>query len=170
MTVQSFALEYGVWRQVSAAIRSALPGAEAERLLEQIAAVPVRPSRAVRSLGAYASKAGEPVCIRLQFAQEPDSLKETFLHELAHLCDHLSNQSGKRYRRAHGPQWRAWARLFGTVTDRCGKSDALETLYQQRLKLVAVCQNCGEEFRRIRRLNRRRKYFHISCGGRLRPV
>ena len=170
MTVQSLAVDYGVWPHVCVAIRNVLSGAKAECLLERIAVVPIRPSRAVRSFGSYAYRAGEPVCIRLQFAQEAASLTETFLHELAHLCDHLSNQPGKHYRRAHGPQWQAWAKLLGTAPDRCGKSEALAALYQHRLKLVAVCQNCGAEFRRTRRLNRRRKYYHTNCGGQLRPV
>jgi len=170
MTVKQLALRDELWPQISAAIEGALPEPAARKLLCQIAELPIQPSRATRTLGAYVSKAGRPVCIRLQFAQESDSLRNTFLHELAHLCDHLCNQSGQRYRRAHGPDWQQWAKLLGTEPKRCGRSAALETLYQQRLKLVAVCQQCGSEFHRTRRLNSRRNYVHSKCGGRLRPV
>ena len=170
MTVIDLACKLNLWTQITTAIDAALSAAEAGELLSRLAELPVRPSRAVRSLGTYVSRAGAPVCIRLQFAQELVSLRETFLHELAHLCDHLCNQPGKRYRRAHGPHWQQWAKLLGATPQRCGSSAALEKLYRQRLKLVAVCLQCGTEFRRTRRLNRRRKYFHSDCGGRLRPV
>ena len=170
MTVIELAHELNLWRQITTAVNTALPAAESGKLLRRLAELPIRSSRAARSLGAYVSRAGQPVCIRLQFAQEPVNLRETFLHELAHLCDHLCHQSDKPYRRAHGPNWQSWARRLGAMPQRCGNSDALEKLYRQRLKLVAVCQHCGTEFRRTRRLNRRRKYYHHNCGGRLRPV
>ena len=170
MTVKQFALGEELWLQIASAIEGFLPGPVAEKLLQQIADLPIQPSRATRSLGAYVSKAGLPVCIRLQFAQEAETLRDTFLHELAHLCDHLCNQSGKRYRRAHGPDWQQWAQLLGIEPKRCGRSAALEKLYQQRLKPVAICQSCGAEFQRTRRLNRRRKYFHSNCGGRLQHL
>ncbi len=169
MTVYDLAIKLDLWPQITSAINTAVPAASAE-LLARIAKVPVKPSWATRTLGAYVSRQGLPVCIRLQFAQEAENLRETFLHELAHLCDHLCHQPGQRYRRAHGPQWQNWAQLLGTQAQRCGKSAALEALYRQRLKLVAVCSDCGTEFRRTRRLNRRRKYFHSNCGGRLRPI
>ncbi len=170
MTVKQFALRDALWPQLATAIEGFLPGAAAGKLLLRIAEVPIQSSRATRSLGAYVSRAGLPVCIRLQFAQEADNLRETFLHELAHLCDHLSNQPGKRYRRAHGPDWQQWAALLGIEAKRCGRSVALEKLYQQRLKPVAICQRCGAEFQRTRRLSQRRKYFHRSCGGRLQHL
>lgn len=170
MTVKQFALRDELWPQIAKAIEGFLPEPAAGQLLRQIAELPVRPSRATRSLGGYVSKSGLPVSIRLQFAQEPDSLRETFLHELAHLCDHLCNQPGKVYRRAHGPHWRDWAKRLGSAAQRCGRSAALEKLYQQRLKPVAICQTCGTEFQRTRRLNRRKNYFHSSCGGRLRHI
>jgi predicted SprT family Zn-dependent metalloprotease len=170
MTVKQFAIQGELWTQISGAIHGFLPEPAAVNLLHRIADLPIQSSRAARSLGAYVSKSGLPVCIRLQFAQEPANLRETFMHELAHLCDHLCNQSGRRYRRAHGPHWRNWAKLLGIEPSRCGRSEALERLYQQRLKPVAICQNCGTEFRRTRRLNHRRNYFHSNCGGRLQPL
>lgn len=164
--VRTLAGQLGLWPQIAAAIvRSG-----EKKLLEKIAGLPVRRSSATRSLGAYVSKAGLPVCIRLQFAQEEQQLKDTLLHEIAHACDHLSQQPGKAYRRAHGPTWRAWARALGTSDQSRGHSEAVAQLHQQQLKLVAICQNCGTEFKRVRRLNRRRQYTHPDCGGKVVPV
>ncbi len=164
--VKYLAEQLGLWPQISAAIARS----GQTRLLQTIASLPVRKSSATRSLGAYVSKAGQPLCIRLQFAQETEQLKDTLLHEIAHACDHLYHQSDKAYRRAHGPNWRAWAQALGATDQRCGHSESVAQLHRKRLKLVAVCQTCGAEFKRIRRLNRRRQYTHPACGGRVIPV
>lgn len=169
MTVESLAIELGIWTDICETIER-LVGNQAPRLLEQLARLPIKRSGAIRRLGCYVSQNGFPVCIRLQFAQEPANLQATLLHEIAHVCDHLSNQAGQQYRRAHGPQWQVWAEQLGTPARSCGNSEALNQLHQQRLKLVAICQHCGAEFRRVRRLNRRRKYFHTECGGPLRKL
>ena len=109
------------------------------------------------------------MAIRLQFAQEDGMLVETFLHELAHCLDHLTNQSGRPYRRAHGTGWRRWAEALQIAPERCGESEALQKLHASRLKVVAVCKRCGFELRRVRRLPRRRRYSHVECGGVFRP-
>jgi len=169
MTVATLAKELGVWNIIRTnIIKVSADGADP--LLELLARLPIRRSRAVRSLGSYVSRDGMPVCIRLQFAQESETLKQTLLHEIAHACDHLSAQPGQRYRQAHGPNWQLWARALGTSTERCGSSEVLRNLHQQRLKTVAVCQRCGAELQRVRRLNRRRSYLHVNCGGQLRPL
>ncbi|MDA3904103.1 MAG: hypothetical protein PF441_11730, partial [Desulfuromusa sp.] len=107
----------------------------------------------------------------LQFAQEPGNLQHTFLHEVAHACDHLSRKHGHQpYRRAHGSSWKVWAKALGISTQCCGESEAVRALHQQRLKLVAVCQKCGIEFHRVRRLNRNRTYTHNQCGGKIQRL
>lgn len=166
MTVARLAMELGLWDSIKARILEFAPDRSAS-LLEQLAVLPVRRSRATRSLGAYVSREGVPVCIRLQFAQESENLKQTLLHEIAHACDHLISQPGRHYRKAHGPAWQLWARALGTTADRRGNSEALRRLHQQRLKPVAVCRRCGAELLRVRRLNRRRSYLHVNCGGQL---
>jgi predicted SprT family Zn-dependent metalloprotease len=171
MTVKQIADEFFLWQQIKTAINGMLKEGSAPSLVEQIAKIPIQKSRATRRLGAYVSLGGEPVCIRLQFAQEPDNLVHTFLHEVAHACDHLSCTGGRRaYRRAHGPSWKIWAGALGISTQSCGESEAVRALHQQRLKLVAVCQRCGLEFHRVRRLNRNRTYTHNSCGGKIRRL
>jgi predicted SprT family Zn-dependent metalloprotease len=169
MTVELLARELGLWAALKRNVGTQA-GERAAALLEQLAGLPVRPSRATRSLGSYTSCDGIPVCIRLQFAQEPDNLSQTLLHEIAHVCDHLTRQPGRRYRQAHGAGWQLWARTLGATTQRLGSSENLQRLYQQRIKLVAVCQRCGAKLHRARRLNRQRSYLHVTCGGQLRPV
>ena len=169
LTVASLAKELGLWSEISEKIKVA-GGNNGRRLVSRLAQLPIKRSGATRRMGSYVSRLGEPVCIRLQFAQEPESLKQTLLHEIAHFCDHQTNQVARKYRRAHGANWQVWATALGTPAKSCGNSEAMEQLYQQRLKLVAVCLKCGTEFRRVRALNRRRKYFHTECGGRLRPI
>ncbi len=169
LTVASVAKELGLWSEISEKI-IVFAGMKGDWLVSRLARLPIKRSGATRRMGSYVSRLGEPVCIRLQFAQEPDSLKQTLLHEIAHFCDHQTNQSAQKYRRAHDVQWQAWAKALGTPAKSCGHSEAMDQLYQQRLKLVAVCQKCGTEFRRVRALNRRRKYTHTECGGRLRPI
>ncbi len=171
MTVKQIAVEFNLWQQIGVAVNGILPESPASVLLEKIAKIPIKRSSATRRLGAYVSLGGEPVCIRLQFAQEPENLKHTFLHEVAHACDHLNRKEvHQSYRLAHGSSWKKWARALGGSTDCRGESSAVRALHQERLKLVAVCQKCGIEFHRVRRLSRNRTYIHNQCGGELRQV
>ncbi|WP_303722986.1 SprT-like domain-containing protein [Malonomonas rubra] len=167
MTVASLAQELGLWEEICENIHC-FSGRKSRRLIDRLATLPIQRSRATRRLGSYVTRNGRPFCIRLQFAQEPENLKQTLLHEIAHACDHFSTRFAIRFRRAHGPSWQAWAKALGTSVKSCGRSEALDQLHRQRLKLVAVCQNCGAEFHRVRRLNQGRKYVHPSCGGPLR--
>lgn len=169
-TVHSLASQLDLWPQVTETVSQVLTRQKAKQLLVEIAALPVRKSRSARNMGSYVSRQGEPFCIRLHFSLEPAVLKETFLHELAHACDHLSNQKGRAYRKAHGPGWKQWAAALGIEGTVRGKSEVLSQLYKERLKPVAVCRRCGTEFLRVRRLNRNRIYTHQACGGRLEPL
>ena len=171
MTVKQIADEFQLWSQIETAIAGVLTEESVLIFLRRIARIPIQKSSATRRLGAYVSKGGEPICIRLQFAQEADILKQTFLHEVAHACDHLSRKGRRQaYRRAHGSSWKVWARALGGSTQCCGESEAVRALHLKRLKLVAVCQKCGFEFHRVRRLSRNRTYIHNQCGGKIRSI
>ncbi len=171
MTVKQIADEFNLWQQIEIAANNILAEKSVSALLEGIARIPIHKSRATRRLGAYVSMGEKPICIRLQFAQEPDNLKQTFLHEVAHACDHLSRKKGyQSYQRAHGSSWKIWAKELGISPQCRGESPAVRQLHQQRLKLVAVCQKCGAEFHRVRRLNRNRSYTHNRCGGKIQPT
>lgn len=169
-TVEIVATRLGVLECVRAAILQCLPQHHSEHLLNLLLPLPVRPSHALRSLGSYATRAGQPVAIRLQFSQAADQQRETLLHELAHACDHLVNQSGQPYRQAHGPGWKTWAEAFGIDPQRTGHSPELAQLHRQRLKPVAICQRCGFVVMRLRRLPARQKFLHPDCGGRILPL
>jgi len=171
MTVKQIADELCLWQQIEKAVNTILTGESASVLLEKTGQIPIQKSSATRRLGAYVSMGEKPVCIRLQFAQDPDNLKQTFLHEVAHACDHLSRKKGyQSYQRAHGSSWKIWAKELGISPQCRGESPAVRQLHQQRLKLVAVCQKCGAEFHRVRRLNRNRSYTHNRCGGKIQPT
>lgn len=170
MTVLSLAEQLGLWSMIEAVIRDRCAPQAADRLIERIGRLPVKRSHAVQRLGSYVAKGGEAQEIRLQFAQEPQQLRITFLHELAHACDHLTNQPGRPYRKAHGPGWRQWMSAFGQPATARGDSAALAALRERRTKVVAVCRKCGFEIRRLRRFNRGKRYLHRDCGGRLQPV
>jgi len=171
MTVKQIAIEFNLWQTIESAVAELLPRRAVAGFLAQIALIPIRKSRATRRLGVYVSMGRKPVCIRLQFAQEPDNLRQTFLHEVAHACDHLSRKGWRQeYRPAHGESWKNWARALGISTSTSAESEAVRQLHQQRLKLIGVCGKCGAEFHRVRRLNRTRIYTHEQCGGRIRQL
>ena len=167
MDVSRFSIEYGLCSRIETA--RAECGCD-QAVLQQIYNLPVRKSHAVRRLGSYVARGGEPIEIRLQFALEETKLVETFLHELAHCLDHLTNQNGKPYRRAHGPGWQRWASALGILPERCGESEALRQLHAQRLRVVAICKKCGFELQRLKRLPRNRKYSHTDCGGTFKMI
>lgn len=170
MIVKQLADQLNLWQHIERGVAGMLTGRSASTFLAEIANIPIQKSRATRRLGVYVSMRGKPVCIRLQFAQEPDNLRQTFLHEVAHACDHLSrNGLRKSYRQAHGESWKMWAQALGVSTATSGESEAVRQLHQQRLKLVGICQKCGVEFHRVRRLNRNRSYTHNQCGGEIQP-
>lgn len=168
MTVKSLAQRLQLWESIQAAVTETLTLRAGRKLLWRLGEIPIQRSRALRRLGSYVSRSGHPICIRLQFAQEEALLADTFLHEVAHACDHLSRKRWGAYRQAHGPSWQAWALALGIQPQARGRSEELERLYQERLKVVAVCSRCGFELRRLRRLNRRHSYVHKTCGGVLR--
>jgi hypothetical protein len=170
-TVRLLAVELGVWETFAAAVAGRLDRAEAALLVERLAGLPVKSSRATGLLGSYAHRGAEPLCIRLQLSQEPELLRATLLHELAHACEHLTSPRPSHYRCAHGTAWCMWALAFGIEPQRRGQSAALHTLRQARLKPVAVCERCGCVFHRLRHLPVRRNWVHPECGnGRVVPV
>lgn len=170
-TVRPLAEELGVWETFVHGVAARLGQARAPALVERLGTLPVRTSHAVGLLGSYVHRGGEPLAIRLQLCQEPELLRTTLLHELAHACDHLAAPEPRRHRCTHGPGWRQWALAFGIAPQRRGHSPALGALRQARLKPVAVCERCGCVFRRLRRLPRRRTWVHPECGnGRVVPL
>lgn len=170
-TVQAMADELDVWDRFVRGVGSRLDDGRAKALVERLATLSVRPSHAVGLLGSYVHRGDAPLGIRLQLCQEPGLLGTTLLHELAHVCDHLTAADPRRHRCTHGPAWRRWAVAFGIEPARTAHSLALRELRRERLKPVAVCERCGCVFQRLRRLPRRRRWVHPECGnGRVVPL
>ena len=135
-------------------------------LLQSLKDLPLLASHALTRLGSYRWYGSDPLSIRLQFAQEPELLRQTLLHEVAHFLDHQTRPDRSRYRQPHGDRWQHWYRLIGGRTDRSA-SPVLSRLRQQRLKPVARCRRCGVVIERLRRLPRGRRWLHAGCGGAL---
>lgn len=169
MTIRQLAEDLGLWRQIESCVHGRCPEESAQQLLEKIAVIPVKASRATTRLGAYVFRGRQAVCIRLQFAQDRHRLRLTLLHEIAHACDHLQ-ASGSHRRLAHGPGWQEWALALGIEPQVGGVCAAVSALHQRRKKLVAVCLGCGAEIYRVRRLARHGHYLHSTCGGSLKQV
>jgi hypothetical protein len=142
---------------------------EALPLFDELTRLPLKSSRAVTRLGSYSFKGPRPLAIRLQFTQEEASLRQTLLHEIAHFLDHQTTTPGQTYRNPHGRNWQHWLRQIGGQ-GRAENSPAMQSLYQQRLKPVARCEQCGFQLKRLRRLPRGRRWVHSHCGGLLVPL
>ena len=83
------------------------------------------------------------------------SRREVIAHEVAHLT--------AGYAADHGPEWRAAARSMGCTGERFATKALIEDI-GSALKTVAICDGCGHELKRARRLNKNRNYRHGSCG------
>lgn len=127
-TVERLSTQLDVWSRICEVITQESLIASGN-LIAQISQVPVKTSRSTTTLGCYVSRGGKPCCIRIQFDQEPELIVQTFLHEVAHLLDHLISFSGKPYRGAHRSGWVRWAVALGISPCRTGRSERLE---QQR--------------------------------------
>jgi len=92
-------------------------------------------------------------------------LRDTFAHEVAHLI--AGHSAG------HNAMWARTARTLGcTGNQYASKAEAAAVGIERRTKVVGVCEGCGVEIRRTRRLAPGRTYRHSGsgCGARiLRP-
>jgi predicted SprT family Zn-dependent metalloprotease len=138
-------------------------------LSRELEALPLKSSRALTRLGSYVSSGSKALAIRLQFAQEEDQLRQTLLHEVAHFLDHRTRRRPGSYRNPHGSSWREWLEKIGGEPGR-GHSTQLEALYRHKLRPVARCEKCGFTLKRLRALDRRKRWSHQPCGGRLIPL
>jgi predicted SprT family Zn-dependent metalloprotease len=104
-------------------------------------------------------KTGEIVLSRTLLCTT-ERLDNTLKHEYAHL---LAVKRHGRKAAGHGVHWKqAMADL--------GLQPVVRHTYevqrnQPRQKVEYRCDRCGHTFTRSRRLPRRRKYFHVHCGG-----
>lgn len=154
----------GLYESLQGAVCGELGSSRGEELLIQLQQLPLKRSHAVTRLGSYSCRGAKPLAIRLQFAQEPEQLEQTLLHEIAHFLDHQTRSLRGPYRNPHGRSWQSWLQRVGGAGG-SGSSAAISDLYRQRLKPVARCQRCGLLLKRLRRLPQRQRWLHRNCGG-----
>jgi len=84
------------------------------------------------------------------------SRREVVAHEVAHLVAGFGAD--------HGPRWRAIAVALGCSGSATATRALIDDIGSAH-KTVAVCDGCGAELKRARRLNRGRAYKHPRCGS-----
>jgi SprT protein len=88
---------------------------------------------------------------------------DTLIHEYAHL---LAYERAGRRGANHGPDWQAAMTELGRPPK--VRHNYAVNRNTKRQEVGYQCLRCGETFIRSRRLPRRKKYVHVSCGGDLR--
>jgi predicted SprT family Zn-dependent metalloprotease len=129
----------------------------------------IRPSRAVTRFGSIAP--GTKTLRLTALDCSPRARRDTILHEVAHILTGALIAK----RENHGPKWRAIARALGASPAGSGRDPrfraASEALRDSRQKVVARCDRCGLEIKRLRRTRRNwRRFLHLECGGRFKAV
>lgn len=101
--------------------------------------------------------------------QREQELRNTFLHELAHLV--AIERAGKKRIQPHGTEWKIACHDLGIPgEDRCHSLDFLPRRISR--KYAYHCPQCQAVIRRVRRLNRRVACFpccKTHAGGRFDP-
>lgn len=90
----------------------------------------------------------------------PESVRETLLHEYAHL---LAVERHGVKAANHGPGWRQAMHDLGlppTV-----RHNLPVKRNDKKIRIIYGCKRCGHEFVRTRHMPKRRKYMHLRCGG-----
>jgi len=94
---------------------------------------------------------------------DEDRLSATLVHEYAHL---LAFDRHGRKGAGHGEPWRQAMRDLGAEPQRTHCYEVQRNARRQQV--TYVCQRCGAQIMRSRRLPRFRRYVHVDCGGGLR--
>lgn len=110
-------------------------------------------SRAVRRLGVCRFRT-RTIGAAAFLLNQPDELRLTLLHELAHAL------VGPRH--GHGAVWRAMARRIGARPERCNT-----TAEVPKGRWRATCHGCQRAAHRHRRPKRINGWFCRACGPRL---
>ncbi|AIE85572.1 SprT-like domain-containing protein [Fimbriimonas ginsengisoli] len=95
--------------------------------------------------------------------QTPEAVRETLLHEYAHLL--AVHRHGKKAAN-HGEFWRQAMRDLGQAPQVRHSYEVERNVPRQQV--TYVCIKCGKPFVRARRLPKRQRYIHRNCGGDLR--
>lgn len=129
----------------------------------------IRPTRAVTRFGSITPRTKTLRLTTLDCS--PHARRDTILHEVAHILTGALLAK----RENHGPKWQVIASALGAAPMRMGRDPrfhaASEALRIARQKVVARCDRCGLEIKRLRRSRRNwRRFLHLECGGRFKAV
>jgi SprT protein len=116
-----------------------------------------RPLRVTAGVAYYNE---QRIALSKHVIKTPDQLRETLLHEYAHLL--AVHRAGRRGI-GHGLHWKRAMTDLGLVPKVHHKYEVKRN--QSRQEVVYGCKKCGAEIVRKRRLNAKRRYFHVKCGG-----
>jgi SprT protein len=92
----------------------------------------------------------------------PEKLRETLLHEYAHLLAYHRHGSKAAN---HGHHWQQAMRDLG-LEPKVRHNFSCER-NRPRQRVSYRCLKCGAVIERTRRLPRKRTYLHVGCGGRI---
>lgn len=121
--------------------------------------------RNYRTTAGLAQYRSNSIFLARHLLRDRESLRATLLHEYAHL---LAFQRHGRKGVGHGTAWRKAMEDLGQTPEVRHSLDCRRNEIRQ--VVVLQCATCGAEFIRARMLNRRRKYFHVGCGGAIQFV
>jgi len=100
---------------------------------------------------------------------EPEHIKATFLHELAHILAELFYRTTRHDRCHHDWRWKKMARAIGDDAGRCHSYPYLTRKTQER-KQIYICQSCGNEYPMARKLKHDGRFHHCRCGGAIKRL
>lgn len=145
------------------------PDAFARDGLSALGGWTVRPTTAVSRFGSVTPNSKTLRLTSLDCAAR--TRRDTILHEVAHI---VTSELIAR-RENHGPRWRKIAMAIGArPTSRSEDprfAEAAAVVREARQKVVARCERCGYEVKRMRRTTRNwQRYCHRDCGGRFSGV
>ena len=125
----------------------------------------------MRSCGGRAKVRGEYGYIDLNyrlFVDNPDQLKQTYLHELAHVVQRKRHGYDKRVK-SHGIEWQRIMRDFGLNPDRCHSMDV--SAYKSKRKRFLYKCGCQthalSSIRHNKMLRGQARYSCTQCGHKL---
>ncbi len=92
--------------------------------------------------------------------QTPEQVRETTLHEYAHLL--AVHRHGERAAN-HGAAWKQAMQDLGIPP--VVRHNLPVVRNARHVRVIYRCTKCKAEIVRSRRLNSRRKYLHVNCNG-----
>lgn len=88
---------------------------------------------------------------------------DTLVHEYAHL---LAFHRHGRAATNHGPYWRKAMQDLGAKPTVRHRYEVQRNVISR--DLLYVCERCGTQILKARRLDPKRRYHHVRCGGRIK--